>query len=87
MNVEPRIPFRPDDRLTGMEAHSHTDRACLEAGLRLGRRCDRLRCVGESDEERVSLRVHLGAPVSGERRTKHAAVLPEHVGVPLAVLV
>jgi hypothetical protein len=58
-----------------------------ERDLGVGSRCDSGRRVGESDEEAVSLRIDLDAPVACERVPEEPPVVCEYVGVVVAELV
>jgi hypothetical protein len=70
-----------------MHSDTHADRPLGERLLHLRRSRDRIRRARERVEERVALGVDLNAAVTIERVTERAAVLRQHVRVPVAELV
>jgi hypothetical protein len=64
-----------------VDAHSHPYRAGLESSARVAGRGQPAQRIGEGDEERVALRVHLYAVVALEHRPHHPTVLGERVRV------
>ena len=86
VDVDPDVALVRHDRLAGVDAHAHADRARLERVARVGGRGHGVRCARERDEERVALRVDLDAVVSRERISQGAAVLGEELGVAGSVL-
>ena len=86
VDVKPDVVPFANDRLACVDAHSYTDRTCLESGLSLrrGGRC--LLGRPKDDEESISLCAHLDAAVVGERLAQDAPVLCERGRVALAQL-
>ncbi len=82
MDVDPDVPLVRDHRFPGVQTHANTDRARKR---RLGgtRGRNGVRGARERDEEGISLRVHLHAPVASKGPTQNAAMLPQrlHIGV------
>jgi len=66
VHVDPDVSLVGEMRRSGVQADSHADRAGFERGLRVGCRGERTGRRREGDEERVSLRVDLDAPVCSE---------------------
>ena len=87
VDVEPRVALRPDDRLAGVEAHADADRSSARAPPAPRRPPPRRRALGEGDEERVSLRVHLDAAVRVRTPRGARADARQRLRVPVAELV
>jgi hypothetical protein len=87
MDVDADVALLGDERLARVEAHAHADEAGLERNLAVDSRSERVRGLRESNEERVSLRVHLDAAVPAEAFTQRGPMLAECSGVGVAELV
>jgi hypothetical protein len=70
VNVHPDVALVRPQRLAGVDADANSDRPSGEAALSAGGGGDRVARTGEGDEERISLRVDLGAAVVGESLSK-----------------
>jgi hypothetical protein len=87
MHAQADVPLTPDDRLAGVEPHSHGHidpigpSVCRESPLCGDRACDSVRRTTKGDEERVALRVHLPAPELREHFAEQAVVLFEDVRI------
>jgi hypothetical protein len=87
MDVEPDVPLVGDDRLAGVDAHTHADGPRRQRLLPHPGGGQRVTCARERHEERVALRVDLDPVVRGERCPEHAPVLPQRVRVAVTQLV
>ena len=83
MHVHPHVPLRRHDRLSGMDAHTHFDRALRECRLRSLGGGDRVRGARESNKESIPLRIHLDPSVAGELVAQRQPVLREDTRVAL----
>ena len=84
VHVETDIPLVREDWLAGMDPHSDSGRARRKAVLSDPRRLDGVGGSGECEEERVTLRVDLDAPVRCGGLAKDPAMLGEHPDVGVA---
>ncbi|MDQ3381717.1 MAG: hypothetical protein M3546_15620 [Actinomycetota bacterium] len=87
MHPEADVPFLPDDWLSGVQSHSHTDLLTLRPGMFRERALgddggtqSRIRAC-ESEEERVPLRVDLAAAPLGGGLADDALVFRESIAV------
>ena len=75
VHVDADIALVREQRLARVQAHPHPNRSRLERVARLGRRGQGVRRLGEGDEERVALGVHLDATVTLESVAQDTTVL------------
>ena len=87
VDVDADVPFVGDERLAGMQAHAHADRAPFERGAAGGGGKQRIRGFREGDEERVALRVYLDATVGLERLAQRSSVAGEDLCIAVTELV
>jgi hypothetical protein len=84
VDVDPDVSLVGHRRLAGVQSHAHADRPVGECLAGRCRRRQRVGCLRERDEERVSLRAHLDAAIAGEFLPQRATVLGQHVRVAVA---
>ena len=82
MDVDPDVALGGQSGAPVCSAHAHRDRARRERNLSSTCGCDGSGRGREADEERVALRVDLGAIVGRERLAEHAPVFGERDVVP-----
>ena len=75
MNVHSDIALAGSQRLARVDSHPRSNQARGQSALPVCCSRDRVPCLGERDEERVTLRIHLGAAVIGECLPKHSAMV------------
>lgn len=86
MHVEPDVSLLRDERLAGVDSHTHLDRPCGKGCLSLLCRRDRVRGAREGDEERIALRVDLDPARLLESLAESPPMLAQQFGVAGAVL-
>src|SRR5215211_692208 len=92
MHGETHVPLAGSGRLARVDAHAHPELDTLRPRVRSqpalagDRRCDRVLCPPEGDEERIALAVDLVPAVLLERLAQDALVLSEGIRIALAQL-
>jgi hypothetical protein len=81
MHIGPDVALLAEVGCAGVDAHAHADRSGSQSIARPGSRSARALRRRERDEERVTLRIDLYAPVRGERLTQDASMLGERLRV------
>jgi hypothetical protein len=87
VNVHPDVALRSPQRLTRVDPHANPNQSSRKLSLSIRGRGDRVARASERDEERVTLRVDLDAPVLDESLPKNDSVSVESIGVISAELV
>jgi hypothetical protein len=87
VDAQPDVAVAPDDRLAGVEAHSHPHvHAARPSVSGKGLLCrdgtrDRIFRAGKGNEQGVALGIDLAAVEVGEHAPEHAMVLLKHVRI------